>query len=78
MVEEVDTDQVLGVVAATINGEVDGDMMQDHLDHGDTQQVMEGAGAVAGEMEHMVEVERRKEVFEVEEEEEEEQTHTNN
>ena len=78
MVEEVDTDQVLGVVAATINGEVDGDMMQDHLDHGDTQQVMEGAGAVAGEMEHMVEVERRKEVFEVEEEEEGEQTHTNN
>ena len=78
MVEEVDTDQVLGVVAATINGEVDGDMMQDHLDHGDTPQVMEGAGAVAGEMEHMVEVERRKEVFEVEEEEEGEQTHTNN
>ena len=78
MVEEVDTDQVLGVVAATINGEVDGDMMRDHLDHGDTPQVMEGAGAVAGEMEHMVEVERRKEVFEVEEEEEEEPTHTNN
>ena len=70
--------QDLGVVVAMINGEVDGDMMQDHLDHGDTPQVMEGAGAVAGEMEPMVEVERRKEVFEVEEEEEEEQTHTNN
>ena len=78
MEDEEDMVQDLGVVVAMINGEVDGDMMQDHLDHGDTPQVMEGAGAVAGEMEHMVEVERRKEVFEVEEEEGEEQTHTNN
>ena len=67
---EEDTDQDLGVAAATINGEVDGDMTQDHLDHGDIRLGTEEVGVAVGEMAHTVEVEKRK-GFEVEEEEEE-------
>ena len=67
---EEDTDQDLGVAVATINGEVDGDTMQDHLDHGDILLGTEGVGVAVGEMAHTVAVEKRK-GFEVEEEEEE-------
>ena len=76
MEEEEAMDQDHGVAEAMINGEVVGDMMLDHLDHGAILQVMEVVGVEDGEMEHMVEAEKRKD-FEVEEEEEEEVIHTN-
>ena len=69
MEEEEAMDQDHGVAAAMINGEVDGDMMLDHLGHGVILQVMEVVGAEDGEMEHMVEAEKHRD-FEVEEEEE--------
>ena len=69
MEDEEDMVQDLGVVVAMINGEVDGDMMQDHLDHGAIRLVTEVDGVVVGVMGHMEEEERRKEDSGVEEEE---------
>ena len=68
MVAEEVMDLDHGEAAATINGEVAGDMMPDHLDHGVTPPDMVVGGVVAGVMEHMGEVERRKEDSGVEEE----------
>ena len=68
MEDAEDMVQDLGVVVAMINGEVDGDMMQDHLDHGVIRLDTEVDGVVVGVMEHMGEVERRKEDSGVEEE----------
>ena len=70
MVAEEATDLGHGEAVATINGEVAGDTMQDHPDHGVIPPDTAVAGVVAGEMEHMVVVEKRKDL-EVEEEEEE-------
>jgi hypothetical protein len=69
---EEDTGQDRGVVVVvTTNGEVDGAMKQDHLGHGVILRGTEVVGVEAGEMAHMVVVEKHKD-FEVEEEEEEE------
>ena len=70
MVAEEATDLDHGEVVAMTNGEVAGDTMQDHLDHGDIPPDMAAVGVVAGVMEHMVVVVKRKDL-EVEEEEEE-------
>ena len=70
MVAEEVMDLDHGEAAATINGEVAGDMMPDHLDHGVTPPDMVVGGVVAGVMEHTVVAEKRKDL-EVEEEEEE-------
>ena len=70
MVAEEATDLGHGEAVATINGEVAGDTMQDHLGHGVILPDMAAAGVVAGEMEHMVVVEKHKDL-EVEEGEEE-------
>ena len=62
-------DQAHGVAADMTSGEVDGAMKLGHLDHGVMLEGMEVAGAQDGEMEAMVEEEKRKD-FGVEEEEE--------
>ena len=63
-------DQDHGAVADMTSGEVDGAMKLGHLDHGVILLGTEGVGVEAGEMEHMVVVEKHKD-FEAEEEEEE-------
>ena len=70
MVAEEATDLDHGEVVAMTNGEVAGDMMPDHLDHGVIPPDTVVVGVVAGVMEHTVVAEKRKDL-EVEEEEEE-------